>query len=155
VAPFPPPPSLAQEARRNIARPASAADGGTSHWADEISLACVQRYLNTRLLVFNPGAKPENRAVTCGGELPGEVCDGAGGAEPSVPLPRYILLRHTHKATKEQHYELYSLPSGKTVFEAEQLPAEVRRVFERVCPGAARWRHLDRDAPTAAAPAST
>jgi hypothetical protein len=77
------------------------------------------------------------------------------------PRPRYILLRHTHKATKQQHYELYSLPSGQTVFEAEQLPGEVRRVFARVCPGVARWRHLDagmgaggeaeRGAPTAAA----
>jgi hypothetical protein len=121
----------------------------------------VQRYLNTRLLVFNPAAQPESRAVTCGGELPGEVCqdDRAGHREPPAPRPKYVLLRHTHRATKQQHYELYALPSGQTVFEAEQLPPEVRRVFARVCPGAARWRHLageaERHASDAAAPGRT
>jgi len=107
-----------------------------------VSLACVQRYLNARLLVFNPAAQPANRAAACGPELPGE---SAGAAEGAVlPPTRYILLRHTHRGSKEQHYELYS-HAGKTLFQEAELPRGVKCAFARVCPGAEAWRRLAKE----------
>ena len=54
---------------------------------------------------------------------------------------RYILLRHSSRSTKVQHYELYACkgPGGaagctQAVFDESSLPAGVKRAFARVCP---------------------
>jgi len=101
-----------------------------AYWADESAIAAVQRYLHTRLLIFKPTADPANRCA----------CVGDVGA---TRTPLFVVLRHSHRASKEQHYELYALPGTPqtTVFDAERLPAGVKRAFASTCPDADRsWR---------------
>ena len=92
-----------RDARRNIARPAADSEGSRTHWADETSLATLQCYLNFRLLIFNPAAHFANQAAACWPELPGELPPGERAADS--PPPRYVVLKHTHRGTKAQHYE--------------------------------------------------
>jgi hypothetical protein len=59
-----------------------------------------------------------------------------------------VLLCHSNRSTKVQHYELYTLPANAaagtkavTVFDEQTLPPGVKRAFSAVCPGApAAWR---------------
>lgn len=51
---------------------------------------------------------------------------------------RYVLLRHSHRANKVQHYELLSL-GGIAVFDEEMLPAGVRRAFKDASPSLMHW----------------
>ena len=95
-----------------------------AYWADESAIAVVQRYLRTRLLIFKPAADPANRCACVG--------DVGDTTEPS-----FVVLRHSHRASKEQHYELYALP-GRTpavaVFNDGSLPAGIKRAFASTCP---------------------
>ena len=60
----------------------------------------------------------------------------------------YVILKHTHRATKAQHYELYALPAprgsglkSEAVFNESSLPAGVKRAFAAVCVEApAAWK---------------
>ena len=61
----------------------------------------LQRYLSVRLLIFNPNAAEGNRCQ-CLGEVP---C-------PQGYPRTYILLCHTHRSSKMQHYELYAKPAA-------------------------------------------
>ena len=117
--------------RANVA--ACADDAGEhAYWADESAIAVVQAYLHVRLLIFNPLAAAGNRCH-CAGE--------------SVSAPRrYVLLAHTHRANKQQHYELYARPTAggekEAVFTDASLPAGVKRAFADVCPDAGQeWKH--------------
>jgi hypothetical protein len=110
-----------------------------AYWADETAIAVLQRYLGVRLLIFNPHAAEGNKC-NCLGEVP---------LQPGRPAT-YVLLCHTHRSSKTQHYELYAQPppphSGQqarpvAVFGEECLPAGVKRAFATACPGApAEWR---------------
>eukprot|EP00967_Tisochrysis_lutea_P150619 scaffold291728_cov28-Tisochrysis_lutea.AAC.3 len=93
-------------------------------------------------LALRPNAQPANRAVTCGEHLPGETASDERRSTSDASRPRYLVLRHTHKSTKQQHYELYSLISGNALLEEEDLPAGVKRAFAHVCPGGDLWRQL-------------
>ena len=100
----------------------------------------LQRYLGVRLLIFNPQASEGNKC-NCLGEVP---------LLPGKPRPMYVLLCHTHRSSKTQHYELYAQQppphSGQqakpvAVFEETTLPAGVKRAFATACPGApTEWR---------------
>ena len=86
--------------KANVAAPADdAAD--RAYWADESAIAVLQRYLSVRLLIFNPNAAEGNRCQ-CLGEVP---------CPPGYPRT-YILLCHTHRSSKMQHYELYAKPAA-------------------------------------------
>ena len=112
--------------RANVASLAEDA-GERAYWADESAIAVVQRYLGVRLLIFNPSAAAGNRCH----------CAGETVERPGVPKS-YILLAHTHRANKMQHYELYSRPGPPggppvAVFHDISLPAGVKRAFADVC----------------------
>jgi hypothetical protein len=125
--------------RANIAALADdAAD--RAYWADESAIAVLQRYLHTRLLIFNPTADERNRCACVGDVGGGGAAGSSGGGESAL---RFVLLKHTHRTSKDQHYELYAKPGEPhmAAFERESLPAGVRRAFADVCPEAdASWR---------------
>ena len=106
-----------------------------AYWADESAIAVLQRYLGVRLLIFNPGAAEGNRCQ-CLGEVPQHA-----GSQRT-----YVLLCHTHRTSKTQHYELFAKaapPGGRpiAVFDEDSLPAGVKRAFAGVCPDAPpTWR---------------
>ncbi len=118
--------------RANIAKLAEEA-GCCAYWADESAIAALQRYLGVRFLIFNPSASPSNRCA-CSADLP-PSCVGPDGIS-------FVLLRHSHRSTKIQHYELYAMPSSEahgprtTVFGEPDLPPGVKRAFASVCPDA-------------------
>ena len=114
--------------RANIA--ASAVDAGDrAYWADENAISIVQRYLRVRLLIFNPAAAAANQC-TCTGDL--QEVNGSQG-----PI-RYVILRHTHRSNKLQHYELFTL-GNIAVFDENTLPPGVGRAFAAVCPSLATF----------------
>ena len=120
--------------KANVAAPADdAAD--RAYWADESAIAVLQRYLSVRLLIFNPNAAEGNRCQ-CLGEVP---------CPPGYPRT-YILLCHTHRSSKMQHYELYAKPAAvggrpTAIFDDATLPAGVKRAFASACPDASpAWR---------------
>ena len=45
--------------------------------------------------------------------------------------PSYVVLRHSYRVSKLQHYELYALPGSPqtTVFDAATLPNGVKHAF--------------------------
>ena len=96
----------------------------------------TQRYLGVRLLIFNTAAAEGNRC-----QCVGDVSTAGGGR------PLFIILRHSHKSTKTQHYDLYALSSARlsgdvssraavSVFDDMSLPAGVKRAFASICPDA-------------------
>lgn len=121
--------------RANIAALANdAAD--RAYWADESAIGVLQRYLGVRLLIFNAAAAEGNRC-----QCVGDVSTAGGGR------PLFIILRHSHKSTKTQHYDLYALSSARlsgdvssraavSVFDDMSLPAGVKRAFASICPDA-------------------
>lgn len=97
-----------------------------AYWADESAIAVLQRYLSARLLIFNPAAGDGYRCA-CSADIQERGPHGLS----------YIMLRHSHRASKLQHYELYVLPgSRRAVFDEASLAAGVKRAFARVCPDA-------------------
>mgnify|MGYP004365107155 CR=1 FL=1 len=127
--------------RANVALPAEEA-GGAAYWADEAAIAVLQRYLGARLLVFNPEAGDGYRCA-CSGDLPPECVPPAGIG--------YVVLRHSHRSSKVQHYELYEerVDGGPglgrvrlTAFDEARLPLGVKRAFAAVCPEAKLWGPL-------------
>ena len=121
--------------RANIAALAEEA-GDRAYWADESAIAVLQRYLNVRLLIFKPTAESANQ---CACVAPAEVPEASA---PSGP-PSYIVLRHSHRASKEQHYDLYGLHASRVaVFDEASLPAGVKRAFSGICLDAKpSWKH--------------
>ena len=123
-----------ERTRKNVAALADDALD-RAYWADESAIALVQRYLGVRLLIFNPSAAAGNRCSCAGGRV-----DGVDG------MPRrYILLCHSNRSTKLQHYELYSKggsgDGAMAVFDEESLPPGVKCAFAAVCPDATpAWR---------------
>ena len=119
---------------KHIAIPTPAADAGCdAYWADESAIEVVQRYLGCRLLIFNPTAHDANQC-SCfySTALAADLSPAAPAAGYSgLPL-RFVLLRHTHRTNKEQHYELYAR-ERQTVFDEASLPAGVKRAFAAVC----------------------
>ena len=122
--------------RANVAALAQEA-GERAYWADESAIAVGQRYLNLRLLIFNPSAAAGNRCH----------CAGEAASRTGAPCA-YVILSHTHRASKAQHYELYALPAprgsglnAEAVFDEGSLPAGVKRAFADVCVEApAAWK---------------
>ena len=106
-----------------------------AYWADESAIAILQRYLGVRLLIYNPDAAERNRC-NCLGEVP----------QQHAERTTFVLLCHTHRTSKVQHYELYAKPAppgGKptTLFDEATLPSGVKRAFASVCPEAnASWK---------------
>jgi hypothetical protein len=101
-----------------------------AYWADESAIAVLQRYLHVHFLIFKPGTTPANQ------------CQCVATAElPSYPPPhgppRFVLLRHLHRASKEQHYDGYALKiadGGRlAVFDDAKLPAGIKRAFAQTC----------------------
>jgi hypothetical protein len=98
--------------------------GDAAYWADEMAISTLQRYLGVRLLIFNPVAHGQNQCYCVG----------------KVTATQYIILRHSHRANKVQHYELYRRPPaqrhgapGTAIFSEESLPNGVRNKFAHLC----------------------
>jgi len=116
--------------RANIAKPALEV-GDHAYWADESAIAVLQRYLHVQFLIFKPGASPGNQcACLAPAKLPSYT--------PPHGPPRFVLLRHSHRASKVQHYDGYALKTGNAggrlaVFDDAQLPAGIKRAFAELC----------------------
>ncbi|EOD26022.1 hypothetical protein EMIHUDRAFT_237159 [Emiliania huxleyi CCMP1516] len=85
-----------------------------AHFKEEAWLACQARYLNLRLLIFNPAAHFANQAAACGPELPGELPPGERAADNPAAPPQSTLAtlprsQHTHvgEADKALHGLVY------------------------------------------------
>ena len=118
-----------ERTRANIAKLAVEADDH-AYWADESAIAVLQRYLHVHFLIFKPSAAPANQcACVATAELP--------SYPPPHGPPRFVLLRHSHRASKEQHYDGYALKiadGGRlAVFDDAKLPAGIKRAFAQTC----------------------
>ena len=127
-----------ERTRANIAKLAVEA-GDHAYWADESAIAVLQRYLHVRFLIFKPTAAPANQcACVATVELP--------SYPPPHGPPRFVLLRHSHRASKEQHYDGYALKTETAgcriaVFDDAKLPAGIKRAFADTCSDAGRtWK---------------
>ena len=127
-----------ERTRANIAKLAVEADDH-AYWADESAIAVLQRYLHVRFLIFKPTAAPANQcACVATAELP--------SYPPPHGPPRFVLLRHSHRASKEQHYDGYALKTETAgcrlaVFDDAKLPAGIKRAFADTCSDAGRtWK---------------
>eukprot|EP00900_Chrysochromulina_parva_P011960 jgi/Chrpa1/20765/Chrysochromulina_OHIO_Genome00006987-RA len=119
-----------ERTRANIAKLAVEADDH-AYWADESAIAVLQRYLHVHFLIFKPSAAPANQcACVATAELP--------SYPPPHGPPRFVLLRHSHRASKEQHYDGYALKTETSggrlaVFDDAKLPAGIKRAFADTC----------------------
>ena len=72
--------------------------------------------------------------------------DALAAGEPAgfLPLLHFVLLRHSHRSSKVQHYELFATPgqSAVAVFDSRTLPDGVKAAFAK-CPGVpAEWANV-------------
>ena len=92
-----------------------------------------------------PIAEAEDTTAAANGVAANGVAANGVAAAGGAPGPAglsYIVLRHSHKVTKEQYYDLYGMHgSRRAVFEEASLPAGIKRAFASCCPwSASSWK---------------